>query len=118
MMIRIMMVAIAAIALSAPVLSAQTKTPAPILFHPYMLYAMGLLAAEVVPEVSVFEDQAQFNPTSIATPSVGTVIDRPDARDSAARSRTNSRAAAGRRTAAAAVGLSRHPAGRARGDAL
>ena len=59
------------------------RTPAPILFHPYMLYAMGLLAAEAVPEVSVFEDQAQFNPTSIATPSVGTVIDRPDARDSA-----------------------------------
>ena len=50
------------------------RTPAPILFHPYTLYAMGLLAPEAVPEVAVFQDQAQFNPSSVATPAVGTAV--------------------------------------------
>lgn len=50
------------------------RTPFPIRFHPYMLYAMGLLAPENVPEVAVFETQGQFNATGVATPSVGTVV--------------------------------------------
>jgi len=50
------------------------RTPAPILFHPYTLYAMGLMAPESVPEIAFFEDQGQFNPSGIATPEIGAVI--------------------------------------------
>jgi len=50
------------------------RTPAPILFHPYTLYAMGLLAPEAVPEIAVFEDQGQFSPASVATPASGTAV--------------------------------------------
>jgi hypothetical protein len=50
------------------------KTPAPILFHPYTLYAMGLLGPDAVPETTFFDDQAQFNAASTATPAVGTAV--------------------------------------------
>ena len=50
------------------------RTPAPILFHPYTLYAMGILSPEEVPEVALFDDQGQFNKTSTATPRVGTTV--------------------------------------------
>ena len=49
-------------------------TPAPAKLHPYTLYAMGLLPKDAVPPVDVFEEQGQFNPTSVTTPLVGTPI--------------------------------------------
>jgi len=49
-------------------------TPAPAKLHPYTLYAMGLLPRDSVPPVDVFDDQGQFNPTSVTTPAVGTPV--------------------------------------------
>jgi hypothetical protein len=49
-------------------------TPAPAKLHPYTLYAMGLLPRDAVPAVTVFEDQGQFNATSVSTPAVGTAV--------------------------------------------
>jgi hypothetical protein len=49
-------------------------TPAPSKLHPYTLYAMGLLPKESVPTVDVFENQAQFSPTWVWTPAVGTTV--------------------------------------------
>jgi hypothetical protein len=50
------------------------RTPAPILFHPYTLYAMGVLAPEAVPEIAFFENQAQFNASGVSAPAIGTVV--------------------------------------------
>ena len=50
------------------------KTPAPIRFHPYTLYTMGLLDPGAVPEITFFDDQGQFNATSTATPAIGTAV--------------------------------------------
>jgi hypothetical protein len=36
------------------------RTPAPARFHPMTLYAMGLIGPEQVPEVTLFDDQAQL----------------------------------------------------------
>jgi hypothetical protein len=49
-------------------------TPAPVGFHPLTLYAMGLIPKEEVPEITLFDDQAQFNPVSTATPAPGTLL--------------------------------------------
>lgn len=50
------------------------RTPAPILFHPYTLYAMGLIAPDAVPETTFFDNQGQFNPSGTAAPAVGTAV--------------------------------------------
>jgi len=50
------------------------RTPPPIRFHPYTLYAMGLLPAGSVPEVTIFDDQGQFGSSSTATPAIGTAV--------------------------------------------
>lgn len=52
------------------------RVPAPVRHHPLELYAMGLLAPEDVPEVIVFEDQAQLGP-GLVTPAEGTPISGP-----------------------------------------
>lgn len=46
------------------------RTPAPIRFHPFMLYAMGLLPRERVAEITLFDDQAQFADNSLPDPGV------------------------------------------------
>src|SRR6185295_17353672 len=43
-------------------------TPAPALYHPFTMYAMGLVAKDDVPEITLFDDQGQFDPTGAATP--------------------------------------------------
>jgi len=45
-------------------------TPAPMFFHPLMLYGMGVLPKEKVPEFILFDTQGQFG--SSRTPPVGT----------------------------------------------
>jgi hypothetical protein len=45
-------------------------TPAPVHFHPLELYAMGVVAAEQVPDFQVFQDQAQFDPANAIIPAV------------------------------------------------
>lgn len=45
-------------------------TPAPMFFHPLMLYGMGLIPKEQVPEFILFDKQGQFG--SSRTPPVGT----------------------------------------------
>jgi hypothetical protein len=47
------------------------QTAAPIRFHPYTLYAMGLIPKEAVPEITLFDQQDQFDPLSSSTPDVG-----------------------------------------------
>ena len=43
-------------------------------YHPLTLYRMGLLPASEVPDMLVFHDQGQFNPTSNASPYPGTPV--------------------------------------------
>jgi hypothetical protein len=50
------------------------RTPAPTLFHPFTLYAMGLIPKDDVPEITLFDDQAQFNPVTTSTPATGTLL--------------------------------------------
>jgi hypothetical protein len=50
------------------------RTPPPILFHPYTLYAMGVVGAEVVPEITFFDDQGQFSAAHTSTPAAGTGV--------------------------------------------
>jgi hypothetical protein len=50
------------------------QTPGPVLFHPFTLYAMGLLPKEKVPEITLFDEQVQFSPTTTATPSPGRLL--------------------------------------------
>jgi hypothetical protein len=42
-----------------------------VLFHPFTLYAMGLVPKESVPDITLFDEQAQFYANTIATPSAG-----------------------------------------------
>ena len=49
-------------------------TTAPAVFHPLQLYRMGLLAAADVPDVTIFAEQAQFNPLRASAPAVGTAV--------------------------------------------
>ena len=46
-------------------------TPSPARFHPFTLYAMGLLSRDQVPAADLFADQGQF---SSGTPAVGTAV--------------------------------------------
>jgi hypothetical protein len=46
-------------------------TPPPARFHPFTLYAMGLLSKDQVPAADLFADQGQF---SSGTPAVGTAV--------------------------------------------
>ncbi len=48
------------------------RTPFPIRFHPLTLYAMGLLPAAQVPEITLFNDQGQFGGDT--TPDPGTPV--------------------------------------------
>ena len=48
-------------------------TPAPVRQHPLELYAMGLIGPEEVPDIVVFDDQAQFDPAK-AAPAPGTPV--------------------------------------------
>lgn len=50
------------------------QTPAPIRFHPYSLYAMGLIPKEAVPDVALFDQQSQFDPATSSTPDVGKAV--------------------------------------------
>ena len=43
-------------------------------YHPLTLYRMGLLPASEVPDMLVFHDQGQFNPTSNSSPRPGTAV--------------------------------------------
>ncbi len=51
------------------------QTPAPALLHPTTRYRMGLIEAAAVPEVLVFDNQGQFDPSDAAAPAVETAID-------------------------------------------
>ena len=51
-----------------------TRTTAPITFHPLQLYRMGFLEPAAVPDVTVFADQAQFNPSAVSAPMVGAPV--------------------------------------------
>ena len=51
-----------------------TRTTAPVTFHPLQLYRMGFLEPAAVPDVIVFADQAQFSPSTVSTPAVGTPV--------------------------------------------
>jgi hypothetical protein len=50
------------------------RTPAPVRHHALMLYAMGKLSAESVPELTLFEDQAQFGAEETSEPDPGTPV--------------------------------------------
>jgi hypothetical protein len=50
------------------------STPAPARMHPYSLYAMGHLAKEQVPEITLFDQQGQFAATTSSSPAVGTAV--------------------------------------------
>ena len=51
------------------------RTRSPALLHPTTRYRMGLIGAAAVPEVFVFENQGQFDPSDAVAPAVGTGID-------------------------------------------
>ena len=50
------------------------QTPAPARMHPYSLYAMGLLPKEQVPEITLFDEQGQFEATSASSPTAGRAV--------------------------------------------
>lgn len=50
------------------------QTPGPIRFHPYSLYAMGLMPKEAVPEITLFDQQDQFDPLTSSSPDVGKAV--------------------------------------------
>jgi hypothetical protein len=50
------------------------QTQAPTRMHPYSLYAMGHLPKEQVPEITLFDEQAQFEVTSASSPAVGRAV--------------------------------------------
>jgi hypothetical protein len=50
------------------------QTPAPLRMHPLSLYAMGHLAREHVPEITLFDEQGQFDPTTSTAPAAGTAV--------------------------------------------
>jgi hypothetical protein len=43
-------------------------------FHPYSLYAMGHLSKEQVPEITLFEQQGQFDAATSSSPAAGTAV--------------------------------------------
>jgi len=43
-------------------------------YHPLTLYRMGLLAADALPEMAVFVDQGQFEPTNRVSPDMATSV--------------------------------------------
>jgi hypothetical protein len=47
------------------------RTPGPARFHPFTRYAMGLIGRDEVPEITLFDDQGQFNPTTLSEPEPG-----------------------------------------------
>ena len=47
------------------------RTPGPIRFHPLTRYAMGLISKEQVPEIILFNDQAQFGSDRSPEPGMG-----------------------------------------------
>jgi hypothetical protein len=51
------------------------RTPAPATFHPYTQYAMGIMAKERVPEVTLFEKQDQFGSNRV--PAIGADVTGP-----------------------------------------
>ena len=51
------------------------RTPAPSVYHPAMLYRMGLIGPEDVPEMLVFEDQGQFGEEFARAPGIGTAVE-------------------------------------------
>jgi len=50
------------------------RPTAPVRFHPLQLYRMGFLDPAEVPDVTVFADQAQFEPQRVSAPAVGTAV--------------------------------------------
>jgi hypothetical protein len=50
------------------------RPPAPAHFHPVTLYAMGLIGRENVPEITLFDEQSQFDPSSATAPEPGRVL--------------------------------------------
>ena len=51
------------------------RTPAPSVFHPTILYRMGLIGPEELPEMVVFEDQGQFGEEYATAPDIGTAVE-------------------------------------------
>ncbi len=51
------------------------RTPAPSVFHPTILYRMGLIGPEEVPEMVVFEDQGQFEEEFATAPGIGAAVE-------------------------------------------
>ena len=50
------------------------RPAAPVRFHPLQLYRMGFLDPAAVPDVTVFAEQAQFEPQRVSVPAVGTAV--------------------------------------------
>lgn len=50
------------------------RTPAPSVYHPTILYRMGLVGPEDVPEMVVFDNQGQFDEESATAPGIGTAV--------------------------------------------
>ena len=48
------------------------RTPTPVTFHPFTRYAMGVLPSGAVPEITLFDDQGQFQGTR--EPAAGTPV--------------------------------------------
>ena len=51
------------------------RTPAPSVYHPTILYRMGLIGPEEVPEMVVFEDQGQFGEEYATAPGIGIAVE-------------------------------------------
>ena len=47
------------------------RTAAPVTFHPLQLYRMGFFEPAAIPDVTVFDDQAQFSRNTADAPAVG-----------------------------------------------
>lgn len=58
--------------------SAIERTLPGVQFHPLTLYRMGLVGLAEVPQLRVFVDQGQFDPTDRAAPQVGTRVEGGD----------------------------------------
>jgi hypothetical protein len=50
------------------------RTAAPVRFHPYTLYAMGLIGKESVPEITLFSQQDQFDASASSSPDPGRAV--------------------------------------------
>ncbi len=50
------------------------RPTAPVRFHPLQLYRMGFLDRGEVPDITVFAEQAQFEPQRVSAPAVGTAV--------------------------------------------